>query len=88
VLRTKVGEFGVTEGEFVCMFLHIITGIFGQQIWHIKVIDVIPFAPAQIASIQVNTIVPIFFAGLLTLISLYSFISTTMKSKDKLGGML
>lgn len=43
VLRTKVGQFGVTEGEFTCMFIHILTGIFGQSMWSNTIVEVLPF---------------------------------------------
>lgn len=33
VLQTNVGQFGVTEGEYTCAIIHIITGIFGQDFW-------------------------------------------------------
>jgi hypothetical protein len=43
VLQTNVGQFGVTEGEYTCAIIHIITGIFGQDFWQIRISSFIPF---------------------------------------------
>jgi len=42
VLQTNVGQFGVTEGEFTCALIHIITGIFGQKFWQITLSTFMP----------------------------------------------
>jgi hypothetical protein len=42
VLTTKVGQFGVTEGEYTCAIIHVITGIMGQKFWSIKIADLLP----------------------------------------------
>jgi hypothetical protein len=34
---TSVGQFGVTEVELVSMIVHILTGIFGQNFWKVKI---------------------------------------------------
>lgn len=42
VLRTKVGQFGVTEGLYSLFFIHILTGIFGQNIWKFTALELLP----------------------------------------------
>jgi hypothetical protein len=42
ILRTNVGQFGVTEAEFTCLFIHLISGIFGQNVWEISISAIIP----------------------------------------------
>lgn len=51
ILKTNVGQFGVTEGEFICLIIHVFTGIFGQDFWAIRLGG---FLPASILDIVVN----------------------------------
>jgi len=44
ILKTNVGQFGVTESEMITMVIHILTGIFGQNVWNIHIIDFLPVA--------------------------------------------
>lgn len=44
ILITNVGQFGVTEAHFLAILLHFLTGIFGQDLWHIHLNDIIPKA--------------------------------------------
>jgi len=38
ILRTHVGNFGVTEGELMIIAVLLVTGIFGQHVWDINAI--------------------------------------------------
>lgn len=42
VLQTNVGQFGVTEAEFTCALIHLISGIFGQDFWQISLSIFLP----------------------------------------------
>lgn len=42
ILRTKVGQFGVTEGEYTLVLVHFLTGLFGQNMWKITALDILP----------------------------------------------
>lgn len=42
ILRTKVGQFGVTEGEYTLVVVHFLTGLYGQDFWKIKAADILP----------------------------------------------
>jgi hypothetical protein len=42
ILKTCVGQFGVTEAELASMIVHFITGIFGQDFWQVKLREVLP----------------------------------------------
>ena len=42
ILITNVGQFGVTEAHFLAITLHLLTGMFGQNLWHIHLNDIIP----------------------------------------------
>jgi phosphatidylglycerophosphate synthase len=33
ILVTNVGQFGVTESHLIAISVHLLTGIFGQQLW-------------------------------------------------------
>ena len=88
-----MGQFGVTEAEFTCMFIHILTGIFGQQMWQISLkallgitsnfIASCPAAIGNLLSINLGSATVYFFSGLLTLIVVYSVIRTILASTDK-----
>lgn len=51
VLRTKVGQFGVTEGEYTVGIVHLLTGIFGQNFWKTNLDQLLP---ASITHIKDN----------------------------------
>lgn len=40
VLQTGVGNFGVTEVELLLCGIHLITGLFGQEVWDISIANV------------------------------------------------
>lgn len=42
ILKTNVGQFGVTESELICMVVHIITGICGQDVWQVSLASFLP----------------------------------------------
>lgn len=42
VLQTSVGNFGVTESEIICILIHLLTGIFGQEFWGITLDTILP----------------------------------------------
>lgn len=42
ILRTKVGQFGVTEGEYTLVIVHFLTGLFGQDFWRVTAADFLP----------------------------------------------
>lgn len=42
VLRTKVGQFGVTEGEYTIVIIHLLSGFYGQNMWKVSLYDLLP----------------------------------------------
>ncbi len=42
ILQTNVGQFGVTEAEYLCCLFHILTGVFGQKFWQITISVFLP----------------------------------------------
>jgi phosphatidylglycerophosphate synthase len=50
VLKTNVGQFGVTEAELSALIVHLLTGIFGQDFWQVKVKEVLPEAMTSLSS--------------------------------------
>lgn len=91
ILKTKVGQFGVTEGEFTCMFFHIITAIFGQDMWDIKVGALIPqtllspvlemWPNSNIPEIKAGAVVVYFYGYLLFGMCVFSIARTLWKEK-------
>ena len=98
VLQTNVGNFGVTECELICMLIHIITGIFGQQFWAITLDFLLPSSVTTnlyasypllewVMSIKVKEAVVYTIGVLLPLLSLLSFgqmILNNQESKIKM----
>lgn len=87
-----MGQFGVTEGEFTCMFIHIFTGVFGQNMWNYKLNELLPFAnnlsslhPTidQILGIKLGTSFVYFYAGMLLSVSLILAIRTIFTSENR-----
>eukprot|EP00516_Mucochytrium_quahogii_P010024 CAMPEP_0203767742 /NCGR_PEP_ID=MMETSP0099_2-20121227/1173_1 /ASSEMBLY_ACC=CAM_ASM_000209 /TAXON_ID=96639 /ORGANISM=" , Strain NY0313808BC1" /LENGTH=351 /DNA_ID=CAMNT_0050664299 /DNA_START=152 /DNA_END=1207 /DNA_ORIENTATION=+ len=64
VLRAQIGNFGVTEGQYLSMFLNIITAVLGQQMWHLTVAEAfssaagidIPSLPGNLDSFQLREV--------------------------------
>lgn len=42
ILKTNVGNIGVTEAEFLIIALHLLTGIFGREFWGVTIRKVAP----------------------------------------------
>ena len=91
-MRTKVGQFGVTEGEFTCMFIHILTGIFGQGIWTTSILGLAPFLGSlatihplinTFLNLKLSLILIYFYAGLLISVSVYITLKTILDSDKK-----
>lgn len=41
---TNVGQFGVTETELAAMIVHLLTGIFGQNMWQVTIGSILPWS--------------------------------------------
>lgn len=94
VLTTKVGQFGVTEGEFTCLFMHLLTGIFGQDMWGIKVGAFLPSSVIKAAGdlhlekLNLGSVVVYFFGILLIFICLYGVGKTLLTTNNKVQTVL
>ena len=75
------------------MFIHILTGIFGQQMWQISLkallgipssfIASCPAVIGKLLSINLGSATVYFYSSLLVLIVVYSVASTILASSDK-----
>lgn len=91
ILKTKVGQFGVTEGEFTCMFIHILTAIFGQDMWSIRVGAMLPkillspllemWPNSNLEEVKVGSIVIYFYGYLLFGLCIFSIVRTLLQEK-------
>lgn len=85
VLQTNVGQFGVTETEYLCAFIHIITGIFGQDFWQINLSSFMPkFVNASfpaLNSIKIGSLIAIGMGMIIFLIVIYSVLHTVYQTK-------
>ena len=97
VLKTKVGQFGVTEAEFTCFFIHILTGIFGQQMWQTSLMNIfgipqsfissLPSALANVFSLNLGPVVIYWYSTLLIVLIIFQVGRTIVTSADKLRSM-
>ena len=80
ILKTKVGEFGVTESEYSLIFFHLITGIFGQSVWSTTVGSLLPSIVTQLIpvldDIQLGRMMAYGYTGLIFSLCVYSYLST------------
>lgn len=92
VLKTNVGQFGVTEAELSAMIVHLLTGIFGQDFWQVRVREVLPEAVTSLSSnaffewtldLKLGGFTAFYFGGLIFFSCLYIFLSTLISSVDK-----
>lgn len=93
MLSTRVGQIGVTEGQHLCMLVHILTGIYGQRMWQIKPINFLPqqflnYAKSHdfinnMLSITLGTTLVYFFSVLTLAMSLVMFFRTLPQAKSK-----
>lgn len=77
VLKTNVGNFGVTETELICCLIHLLTGLFGQQMWDIS-----------IGSLSMKQIIVYAVGGLLIFLCTYSYFITLSSYPGKRLEML
>lgn len=93
VLSTRVGQIGVTEGQHLCMLVHILTGIYGQRMWQIKPINFLPqqflnYAKSHVfitkmLSITLGTTLVYIFSALVLLMAFVMFFRTLPQAKSK-----
>lgn len=94
VLKTSVGNFGVTETELLCMTIHILTGVFGQSMWDINLDYLIPSSftsslysalpwMKSILSLRFKLTVAYSLSLILISLSIYNFVQIVSKSQTK-----
>ena len=98
ILPTHYNNIGVTEGEFLVIFFHIFTGIFGQNFWSQPLNNILPNFVLNAANVHpiLHDIangplwVPIYYVVLVLAFSLIIgfFLSVLPKSKDKVDATL
>lgn len=52
ILRTKVGQFGVTEGEYTLVVVHFLTGIYGQNMWKVTAAEILPASVSHLKDLH------------------------------------
>lgn len=72
VLKTNVGGFGVTETELICIVIHLLTGLFGQEMWDIS-----------LGGLSLKEIVVYFVAVTLLALCAYSYASLLLASSPE-----
>ena len=89
MLSTNVGQFGVTEGELIAFFMHLITGVKGQGFWAIQLLDVLPneaisLIPPEllevVAPLKLGGVVCYSVGGLMYISSVYIFLKTVFNT--------
>ena len=90
ILRTKVGQYGVTEAEFTLIFVYLITGFFGTDFWFIRVSDVLPLvikknniALYTLYKMKFSEILIYGLGSLFLLMNIYLIFKTILQSKEK-----
>lgn len=85
VLETNIGQFGVTEAEYFCVVFHIITGLFGQDLWLVTFGSFMPQSLAKYYSwfshIRIGTAIVYGFGTFFVLLITYSVLSTVYQTK-------
>ena len=89
ILRTNVGQFGVTEVELISLIIHLLTGIFGQGLWQFKLRDILPLSwssheiLSEAMELKLGGFIAYYFGGMIFLSCLYVFVTTIISSKNK-----
>lgn len=74
------------------MFIHIFTGVYGQNMWNYKLYELLPFSSHissihpvvnQIMELKLGTSFVYFYAGMLLTVSLLIVLRTVFSSEDK-----
>lgn len=75
------------------MFIHIITGIWGQEVWQTSILQLLSLSPADLAVVppfflkyldmNLGPMVVYFYSTLLCLVLVYTILNTLIFSKDK-----
>lgn len=88
-----MGQFGVTEGEYTLVVVHFLTGLYGQDFWKIKAIDILPASLTNlkdshklfhyIFTEDLGTVVIHGFAITIVITILYVLIGTLIKAHDR-----
>lgn len=93
VLRTNVGQFGVTQSHILVVLTHLLTGIFGQSLWEVHLIDFLPSKIGnnlnngsmihQAINLKLGGLIAIGFGGLILVLSLFESARTIIASSNK-----
>jgi hypothetical protein len=82
----------VTEGEFTCALIHLLTGIFGQDVWSVKIVSFLPsslvngiysiFQTSEFLEIKFGTILVYFFSVLILVLCCVMLVKTANSSSN------
>jgi hypothetical protein len=85
ILETNIGQFGVTEAEYLVAVFHLVTGLFGQDIWLLTFGSFMPGSLVTtyswLAHLKVGTFIAISFGIAFFLMIIYCIISTVYQTK-------
>jgi ethanolaminephosphotransferase len=91
ILKTNLGQFGVTEAEYTVVIVHILTGIFGQHFWKFTLAQILPQSFSDIINIHplinhyinedIGTLIIHGFAVAILLVIVVGFFKTLYEAK-------
>lgn len=89
VLKTNVGQFGVTECQIIITIVFILTGIYGQNFWKITLEELLPtsitgnFTHKILASalkMDIGGVTAYYLGILIIVLAIFEFCRTMIKS--------